>query len=394
MDWQNQMNIVMEYIENNLMNAVDIKDICKIMNCSEWEFRRLFSFLTQMSLSEYIRGRRLTMAADQIKDGGSIIDISTKYGYESHASFSRAFKKYHGITPSNIRDKQLIVNPCPKLTFKLVLKEDYKMENNSKQGISIIGGGDIGYALSIELNNDEIHRTNELFWDEYGNSAVGTTALPKYGAFITEEKCKLFNDVGNKKILEIGCGTGESLIYISKQGKPELWGLDISEEQIKKTKQKFEKLSLESKLICSPMEEECGLPNNYFDIIYSVYGIGWTTNLNLTFDRISRYLKKGGQFIFSWSHPIHKCVAVEGNDLHFKKSYFDEGWYSVPKGGGVLSLSDRKISTYINALSKSGFMIEEMIEETDEDIRSTVETSFSRKAKMLPVTFVIKATKI
>ncbi len=130
------------------------------------------------------------------------------------------------------------------------------------------------------------------------------------------------------------------------------------------------------------------------DTIHSVYSIDWTSSLKETFERISTYLKKGGIFIFSWSHPIHKCVAVEGDNLSFKKSYFDENWYSVPRGGGVLSLCDRKISTYVNALAKAGFMISEMLEETDEDIRKAVDTKFSKKAKMLPVTFVIKAIKI
>lgn len=394
MDWQNQMNIVMDYIDDNLTYNVDIKDICKIMSCSEWEFRRLFSFLTNMSLSEYVRNRRLTMAAEEINEGTSMTQVSLKYGYESQTSFSRAFKKYHGETPSNTRSRKIIMNPCPKITFKLVLKEDYKMDNDTNQSISIIGGGDVGYALSIELDKERIHETNGLFWDEFGNMSVGTTSLPQYGAYTSEEKCKLLGDVTDKKILEIGCGTGDSLLYINQLGQAELWGLDISEEQIKKTKSKFDQLGLKANLVCSPMEDECGLPNDYFDIIYSVYGIGWTTDLNLTFDRINSYLKKGGEFIFSWSHPIHKCVAVEGNDLYFKKSYFDEGWYSVPRRGGVLSLSDRKISTYINALSKSGFMIEEMIEETDEDMLRKAETKFSKKAKMLPVTFVIKAIKL
>ncbi len=394
MDWQNRMNQAMEYIEENLTHDIDYAIISKRINCSEWEFRRMFSFLSQMSLSEYIRNRRLTKAAYDIQKGSKIIDVSSRYGYESQASFSRAFKKQHGFTPSIARNNQVILNPCPRLTFKLVLKEGFEMEKNLNQGISIIGGGDIGYAVTIELDEEKIQQVNELFWSMIGNEVVGTTALPMYGAFISEEKCKLIGEVDNKKILDIGCGTGESLKYMSDQGNPELWGMDISSDQIEKTRQNLENYNVSANLICAPMEEECGLPSSYFDIIYSVYGIGWTTNLELTFNRIATYLKKGGTFIFSWSHPIHKCVAVEGENLNFKKSYFDENWYSVPLGGGVLSLSDRKISTYVNALSKAGFMIVEMIEETDEDIRNAVDTRFAQKAKMLPVTFVIKAIKI
>ncbi len=79
--------------------------------------------------------------------------------------------------------------------------------------------------------------------------------------------------------------------------------------------------------------------------------------------------------------------------LVFKKCYFDESWYSVSVGEGVLSLSDRKLSTYINALARAGFIIEQLIEESDEDIIKSKDNSFAKKASMLPVTFVIKAIK-
>jgi SAM-dependent methyltransferase len=147
-------------------------------------------------------------------------------------------------------------------------------------------------------------------------------------------------------------------------------------------------------LICSPMEEKCGVPEDYFDIVYSVYAIGWTTDLEKTFCRIASYLNKDGVFIFSWSHPIHKCVAAENDRLVFKKCYFDESWYSVSLGESVLALSDRKLSTYVNALSKAGFVIEEMIEQSDDEILQSRNNEFAKKAKMLPVTFVIKARKL
>lgn len=98
-------------------------------------------------------------------------------------------------------------------------------------------------------------------------------------------------------------------------------------------------------------------------------------------------------FIFSWSHPIHKCVASENDMLVFKKNYFDESWYSVSIDGGVLSLSDRKLSTYVNALAKAGFVIEQMIEQSDNELLKSNDSKFAQKAKLLPVTFVIKARK-
>lgn len=267
------------------------------------------------------------------------------------------------------------------------------MEKNSDHRTNIIGAGEVGCAISVDMDKDAVHKTNELFWNTKGNDTIGTTALPFYGAFISEEKCQLFGDVSGKKILEIGCGTGHSLQYIGERKASELWGMDISKDQLEKAQEHLAACKLSAKFICSPMEEECGIPVDYFDFVYSVYGIGWTTDLEGTFCRIASYLKKDGIFIFSWSHPIHKCVAAENDMLVFKKCYFDESWYSLSIDGGALSLSDRKLSTYVNALAKAGFVIEQMIEESDNEILKATDSGFAEKAKMLPVTFVIKARK-
>ena len=267
------------------------------------------------------------------------------------------------------------------------------MDKISVNRTNIIGAGEVGSAISIDMDKDAIHQTNCLFWDTKGNDVLGTTALPKYGAFVSEEKCQLFGDVSAKKILEIGCGTGHSLQYLGERKASELWGIDLSKEQIEKAKQHLASFGLSAKLICSPMEEECGIPVDYFDFVYSVYAIGWTTDLEGTFCLIASYLKKDGVFIFSWSHPIHKCVAAENDMLVFKKCYFDESWYSVSLNEGTLTLSDRKLSTYVNALAKAGFVVEQMIEESDDEMMQS-QDDFTNKAKMLPVTFVIKARKL
>ncbi|HBF39049.1 MAG TPA: class I SAM-dependent methyltransferase [Firmicutes bacterium] len=226
-----------------------------------------------------------------------------------------------------------------------------------------------------EDHHDEkysVYKTNSFYWNTKGNDFLGAIALPFYGAFISEEKCHLFGDVTGKKLLEIGCGNGQSLQYHGERNVSELWGMDISEKQIAKAKQHLTECGLSAKLICSPMEEDCGIPEDYFDFVYSIYAIGWTTDLDGTFYRIASYLKKDGFFIFSWSHPIHKCVAAENDMLTFNKCYFDESWYSVSLDGGVLSLSDRKLSIYVNALAKTGFVIEQMIEESDDDLFSCI----------------------
>lgn len=395
MDWQKCMNQAMEYIENNLQQKIDYKMVAQFLHCSEWEFRRIFSFIAQMPLSEYIRHRRLTRAIVDIQNHDRIIDVALRYGYESQAAFSRAFRQLYGVTPSAVRNKQIVLKPYPRLTFKLVLMEVSEMGKKNTGRVSIYKGSEVSGAIAIDMNQDNIHKTNRKFWSTKGNDVIGTTTLPQYGGNITEDKFHLFGDLHGKKILEIGCGRGHSLKYLGDLGASELWGIDISHEQLKKTEQYLSKNGISSTLICSPMEEECGIPKDYFDYVYSIYGIGWTTDLEHTFFRIASYLKKNGVFIFSWSHPIHKCVTVEDDTLVFRKCYFDESWYSVPMSGGVFSLSDRKMSTYINALAKAGFIIEQMLEDPYQSGLPIQYESNAKveKSQMVPSVFVIKARK-
>lgn len=249
------------------------------------------------------------------------------------------------------------------------------------------------------MDKNVVYKTNSTYWNAQGNEFLGAIVLPFYGAFVSEDKCQLFGDVSGKRLLEIGCGNGQSLRYQGERQAAELWGLDLSEQQIEKARQHLDSCGLSAQLFCSPMEEECGIPKDYFDYVYSIYAIGWTIDLEGTFHRIASFLKKDGVFIFSWSHPIHKCVVTENNKLAFNKCYFDESWYTVPldvAGEGALTLSDRKLSTYVNALFKAGFVIEQMVEETDDEIMLGRDdnSDFAQKAKMLPLTFVIKARKL
>ena len=138
---------------------------------------------------------------------------------------------------------------------------------------------------------------------------------------------------------------------------------------------------------------ECELPTDYFDLVYSVYGIGWTTNLEKTFEHIYSYLRKDGVFVFGWSHPIHKCVSVEAGKLIFRNSYFNEEWYCAYMGDKEIMLSNRMLSTYINALANTGFVIEKLIEESDREKAIALDDDFGRKALMLPTAFVLKARK-
>jgi len=248
------------------------------------------------------------------------------------------------------------------------------------------------------MSDKTIHEINRVYWNTYADDWFGVTALPQYGpCFVTEKELNLFGDVKGKKLLEIGCGSGHSLKYHADKGAAELWGLDMSNKQLENANNYLRENNYTAKLICSPMEEECGIPKNYFDFVYSIYAIGWTTDLENTFIKIAAYLKKDGVFIFSWKHPLNNCVAIDEDKLLFEKSYFDEAWFTQPMPGeNEVLLCSRKISTYINALSKAGFIIEAMVEQTDSKILNEAGEVSDRikKAKMLPFSFVFKARKL
>ncbi|MFF2853729.1 GyrI-like domain-containing protein [Peribacillus sp. NPDC058002] len=142
MDLLKNMNGAINFIEENLTNEIDFKEVSRIAYCSEYHFKRMFSFLAGIPLSEYIRRRRLTLAAFELKDNNiKVIDIAIKYGYSSPDSFARAFQHLHGITPSEARSNGHSLKAYPPMSFQLSIKGgsemNYRMEE--KEAFHIIG---------------------------------------------------------------------------------------------------------------------------------------------------------------------------------------------------------------------------------------------------------------
>ncbi|HFK1431060.1 TPA: GyrI-like domain-containing protein [Bacillus cereus] len=158
MDSLKNMNAAMQYIEDNLTHEIDFKEVAKIAYCSEYHFKRMFSFLAGISLSEYIRCRRLTLAAFELKNSGAkVIDVAIKYGYNSPDSFSRAFQNLHGITPSEARSSSHSLKAYSPMTFQLSIQGGHEMNYRieEKDSFQIIG---ITKRVPIVFNgvNEEI----------------------------------------------------------------------------------------------------------------------------------------------------------------------------------------------------------------------------------------------
>ena len=182
MDYLNRMNEALDYIERNLDGEIDYKKVSSIACCSVSYFQRVFSFITDISLSEYIRRRRMTLAAFELQNSDiKIIDLAVKYGYESPDSFSRAFQNLHGITPSLSRNSGVHLKAYPRITFHISIKGDVEMNYRieKKEAFKIVGvkrhyqGPDENESVVPDLWN-ELYNNGMV--DEISDLSTGTPA--------------------------------------------------------------------------------------------------------------------------------------------------------------------------------------------------------------------------
>ena len=129
MDWLTGIQKAIRYIEDHITEDLDYNEIAKEAACSQFYFQRIFGILCGISLSEYIRNRRLTLAGNElVTTDQRIIDIALKYGYESPESFTRAFSKFHGISPSLARKDGSKLKSFSPLSVKIILKGGHFMD--------------------------------------------------------------------------------------------------------------------------------------------------------------------------------------------------------------------------------------------------------------------------
>lgn len=117
LNWITSTEQAIEYIESNITEKLDYDDIAAAAFCSSYHFQRMFSVFAGCTLGEYIRARKMTLAAAELKNPKArIIDVAIKYGYESQEGFARAFTKFHGITPSLARKRGARLKSYSRLT--------------------------------------------------------------------------------------------------------------------------------------------------------------------------------------------------------------------------------------------------------------------------------------
>ncbi|MFF2092213.1 helix-turn-helix domain-containing protein [Paenibacillus sp. NPDC058174] len=142
MNMLENLNRALAYIEQNLENEVDEQELARRAYCSVYHFKRMFAYLAGIPLQEYIRRRRLTLAALELQNSTmKVIDVAVKYGYHSPDAFTRAFQSQHGMTPTEMRATNQSLKVYPPMTFRLMIGggEPMKFRIENKEAFQVIG---------------------------------------------------------------------------------------------------------------------------------------------------------------------------------------------------------------------------------------------------------------
>ncbi|MEG0684191.1 MAG: AraC family transcriptional regulator [Coprobacillus sp.] len=163
MEWNEKLQVIVDYVEEHLQRkeeAIDIDEISRIAGCSYPFFQKVFSYMNQISFADYIRYRKLTLAGYDLKSTDiKIVDLSYKYGYDSPTSFTKAFQKFHGISPTEARHNSVDLKVYPKM--KIDMKSEYCWRIENRDSLRLIGK-----SIKISSENNEHYQMIPEFWNQ------------------------------------------------------------------------------------------------------------------------------------------------------------------------------------------------------------------------------------
>lgn len=182
MEWTESIGKAIRFIEDNITEDITVDMIAEYVNISSFYFQKGFAMLCGFTIAEYIRNRRLALAGNDLATGNEkIIDIALKYGYDSPDSFTRAFTRFHGVTPTAARKNQVMLKSFAPLKIKISLEGgylmDYKIEK--KEAFTVI-------ANAKTFSYDGAKELVPQFWQEHYQSGKGNTVMGWYGINIDE----------------------------------------------------------------------------------------------------------------------------------------------------------------------------------------------------------------
>ncbi len=164
MEWLDRMRRALDYLEERLGEPLAVDEAARQACASTFHFQRLFHMLTGVTVAEYVRKRRLTLAAQELASSDAkVLDVALKYGYETPESFAKAFRKVHGIAPSAAREPGTRLKAYPRLSFHIQLKGDQEMDYQiiDKPAFRIVGK-----AIKVTTADGANFRRIPEFWRE------------------------------------------------------------------------------------------------------------------------------------------------------------------------------------------------------------------------------------
>lgn len=154
MEWVERLNEAMRYLEGTFTDSIDYEQLGRIACCSAYHFQRMFTYMAGIPLSEYIRRRKMSLAAVDLQSGDAkIIEIAGKYGYSSPTAFNRAFQSVHGVAPSAVRNEGVQVKSFPPIRFRITVKgaEEMNYRIETREAFRVVG---VSAPLEKELEKN------------------------------------------------------------------------------------------------------------------------------------------------------------------------------------------------------------------------------------------------
>lgn len=142
MNFLEQLNDSIAYLEANMDGEIEIEEAAKQTLTSKFHYQRLFHMVTGVTVAEYVRKRRLTLAAQELQQGRKkVLDVALRYGYQTPESFSKAFIKLHGITPSEAKRSGVHLKAIPRMSFQIQIKGEAVMKYRiqEKEAFKVMG---------------------------------------------------------------------------------------------------------------------------------------------------------------------------------------------------------------------------------------------------------------
>lgn len=164
MEWLKKLGAAIDYIEENLDKEISYDEAARIACCSTYYFQRIFSYVSGVSLSEYIRRRKMTQAAFELqRTDNKVIDVANKYGYSSPTSFNRAFQSVHGIAPIAAKNMGCTLCAYPSMQFSIKVSGGSAMSYHieRKKDVRIVG-----IRTPLVEDAEENMRNVPVFWKQ------------------------------------------------------------------------------------------------------------------------------------------------------------------------------------------------------------------------------------